>query len=646
MPPSIAARVSSPASPTAGASDRPAAAAPGKGFRLRVPMGRAIVLLLLLAVLATATPVHFLWRHTAGLNVDGAVSSLEAGSAAAVGRELAATFAAAEANAEIVRSVLFQGAIRADDEAKREFLFLSLLRTHRLFGWIGFGFPDGRFFGARAASDGGIEMVEIGPGAPGAPKPLRRDLYRPIPGDIFFLERLKGETEYVTLGSPWYRAGANAGAPAWTMADVLPGGFEPSLVAAKRVDVYGAFAGVVMVAIPLERLSGELAALDFARQGEVFVIGGDGAVLASSRVGEGARAARLDDFPPEDRLAAAVARFVGGVASGEARAIVADPVAGAVHVSMSPLPFNGWRLLTAVPRSAFTGEIDRNTRRVAIAVFALVAGSILVAVLFAHFLFARPMRAISTELRKIERFSLQSVVASPTFLAELDDFSAALKRMAVGLASFTRYMPLDVVRPLVEMGIEPRPGGTMTEITVMFADLPGFTDLAERLGPDVEPYLTQFLTIAVEAVHREGGTVDKFIGDAVMAIWNAPAEIGDHAARACRAAIAIRDAMPPSVAYPGAPRVRIGINTGVALVGNVGSAERLSYTAIGDTVNLASRLVGVAKEFDVEIVLGEATRSAAGARFDTNPLGRTAIRGKRTEVGVFELVRGVAEACD
>ena len=163
----------------------------------------------------------------------------------------------------------------------------------------------------------------------------------------------------------------------------------------------------------------------------------------------------------------------------------------------------------------------------------------------------------------------------PTFLAELNDFSEALKRMAGGLSAFAKYMPLDVVRPLVTGGIAPKPGGRLVEVTVMFADLPGFTELTEQLGPDVEPHLTSFLTLAVAAIHAEGGTVDKFIGDAVMAIWNAPNDVPDHALRACRAAKAICAAMhalPAITPDRSDVRVRIGINTGTALVGNVGSS--------------------------------------------------------------------------
>jgi len=141
-------------------------------------------------------------------------------------------------------------------------------------------------------------------------------------------------------------------------------------------------------------------------------------------------------------------------------------------------------------------------------------------------------------------------------------------------------------------------------------------------------------------VHAEGGTVDKFIGDAVMAIWNAPIEMSDHALRACRAAAAISTAMhalPAISPDRDEIRVRIGINSGTALVGNVGSAERLSYTAIGDTVNLASRLVGIAKEHGVEIVLSEATLERTHGCVATRPLGVATVRGKATAVPIHTL---------
>ncbi len=606
----------------------------------RPKLAQVIIVILMLAVLSTAALIHLTWQRAAGENIENIVASLDAQTAGSVRNDLSRTLALVTGTAEVVRSIFFQGAIGADDEVKREFLFLSLLREQPAIAWIGFGFPDGRFFGSHATADGRIEMVEIGAAEGGELRPLRRDVYRPIPGDIFFEERIKAESAYVALGAPWYRLGKETGEPVWTVTNVLPNGFEPAMVLSKRVVTFGRFTGVGMVAVSLRRLSEALQALELPAQGKVFVLDSCGRVLATSQPSDGVMAAHFSDFPASDAIATAAAEAVAANQVDAFRAVVSNPLLGPVFVSSSSLPFENWRLVTATPRSTFAGGIDENIRRIAVVVLAIVALAAATAVGFANFLFARPLARLAEQLRAVERFSLENVRHNPTFLAELNDLSQALKRMAAGLSSFARYMPLDVVRPLVEGGIEPKPGGELCEVTVMFADLPGFTELTERLGPGVEPHLTRFLTIAVAAIHAEGGTVDKFIGDAVMAIWNAPGKQADHAARACRAAVAIRTAMhdePPIGAGENAIRVRIGINSGTALIGNIGSAERLSYTAIGDTVNLASRLVNVAKERGVEIVLSDATMREIEEEPTTRPLGLANVRGKARPVGVHTI---------
>jgi class 3 adenylate cyclase len=613
--------------PAAKAEDRP---------RLRVPLGAALTGLVLAAVFVTALIVHMSWMWTANRNTEAVVSSLNAQTAGAVRKELETTFRASEGAIEIVRSILFQGAIKTDDEAKREFVFLSVLRSLPSVSWIGFGFPDGRFFGSHALDNGKIEMVEIGDKLPPGTRSLRRDRYQPIPGDIFFEERSKGETAYVTLGSKWYRSAMSAKGVQWSMVDILPSGFEPAAVISTQLELHTKFQGVVMVSLNLSRLTKFLASLDIAQSGAAVIVGPSSNVIASSL--PDLKAAALGDAQAGNVMIEALRRASDGQIDEEGMVTVAD--GGIFYATRTPLDFNGWQLVTAIPRAAFTAEIDRNTQRllIAVAILALLAAAI--AALFANFSFAKPIARIAGELRHIESFSLADVKHIPSRLAELDSLSAAFKRMAGSLRAFGLYVPTDIVRTLVQQGIEPKPGGEMREITVLFADLPGFTTLTEKHGADVAPFLTEFLRLATQIVHAEGGTVDKFIGDCIMGLWNAPAHCPDHALRACRAAIAIRDAMqkvPRPDGRNSGPRVRIGINTGQALVGNVGSNERLSYTAIGDVVNIASRLESLGKDFGSEILISAATRDAAGRNFTSSSLGPHNVKGKAEVIGVFEL---------
>ena len=606
----------------------------------KVKMGRAVAALLLVAVISTAGLVHLIWLRTASSNVERVVAALDTQSASVVRNELSSHLALVSSTAEIVRSVFFQGAIKPDDEVKREFLFLSLLREQPAIAWIGFGFPDGRFFGSHATPDGRIEMIEIGDARRGDPRPLRRDRYKPIPGDIFFEERLKSETAYIAQGSPWFRLGKASREPAWALVDILPSGFEPSIVVSKRVELFGRFEGVVMVAVSLSRLSTTLKTLSIPKGSKVYLLAKDDMVLATSDPSDSAMAAHLADFPVTDGLSAAVRAARKTHHEDAFRAVSDGPGIGPVFVSSTKLPFEDWRLVTAIPRSTFAADIDANTRRILFIIAGIALLASVTAILFARLLFARPLARLARQLHAVERFELESVRHSPTVIAELDDFSQALKRMSTGLAAFARFMPTDVVRPLIDGGLAPKPGGELRDVTVFFADLPGFTELTEELGADVEPLLTEFLTLSIAAIHAEGGTVDKFIGDAVMAIWNAPGDEPDHALRACRAAARIRTAlhaMPPLAPRHDAVRVRIGINSGTALVGNIGSVERLSYTAIGDAVNLASRLVGVAKEHGVEIILSGETLARTSGKLEARALGETVVRGKSNPVPIFTI---------
>src|SRR5262245_43941603 len=216
--------------------------------------------------------------------------------------------------------------------------------------------------------------------------------------------------------------------------------------------------------------------------------------------------------------------------------------------------------------------------------------------------------------------------------------------MSVGLSSFRKYMPTELVRTLVSQGIEAKPGGNQETLTVLFADLQGFTTLSEMLGEGVVPVLSDYLETASSAVITHRGTIDKFIGDAVMAFWGAPIENPQHARDACAAALAMQRTMMARQAQlaAGDPRatlrVRVGINTGRMLVGNIGSSDRLNYTVIGDPVNVASRLEALNKRYGTAIIIGEETRHAAGDAVIVRQLDWVAVYGRSEGVAIYELL--------
>lgn len=183
------------------------------------------------------------------------------------------------------------------------------------------------------------------------------------------------------------------------------------------------------------------------------------------------------------------------------------------------------------------------------------------------------------------------------------------------------------------------------EATLLFADISGFTALTERLAASrVAQLLDEFYRRMARVIFAHGGTVDKFIGDEVMAIFGAPLSFADDAARALRAALAMREefaAMMASWPEEDRCRLKVGLNTGRVLAGTVGGEERLEYTAVGDAVNVASRLVGEAEPG--QILAGVSTVIAAGPRFVVRPLGVRQLRGRAGEVEIVEVLGEMAD---
>ncbi|MDB4949348.1 MAG: cyaA [Gemmatimonadetes bacterium] len=210
---------------------------------------------------------------------------------------------------------------------------------------------------------------------------------------------------------------------------------------------------------------------------------------------------------------------------------------------------------------------------------------------------------------------------------------------------FSRYVSPEYVRQLADEHRGLRLGGQRIPLTLLFSDIRGFTTISETYPPEVVvEVLNEYLARMSEVVFRHGGTLDKFIGDAVMAFWGAPLPVADHARRAAETALDMVDELERLNARweaEGRPiriDIGIGINTGEAIVGNIGSlGHKLDYTAIGDTVNLASRLEGLNKQYGTRVIVSEATRQALGNAYESRPLDEVRVKGKEQAVQIHEL---------
>ncbi len=232
-----------------------------------------------------------------------------------------------------------------------------------------------------------------------------------------------------------------------------------------------------------------------------------------------------------------------------------------------------------------------------------------------------------------------TAIASQADTAIFEDLSRQrLKRI------FKRYVSDSVVEDMLKHDADDYLRGKRREITVIFTDLRGFTTVSEGLEVDVlVGMLNEHLAAMTEEVFRHGGTVDKFIGDCVMAFWGAPVAAGDHAERAVRASLALRrrhQRLQKAWTARGlpSPAVGIGVASGEVMVGNIGSERLSSYTVIGDRVNLASRLEGLAA--GDEVLISEATRQQLGPGFTVEPRGEVIVKGKTLAVRIHNVVDG------
>lgn len=230
-------------------------------------------------------------------------------------------------------------------------------------------------------------------------------------------------------------------------------------------------------------------------------------------------------------------------------------------------------------------------------------------------------------------------------LKELQYLNSAMIAMKSGLKSFSKYVPLDIVTLLMRMKREAVLGVDDVELTVFFSDIVNFTSVSEQVTPaQLVDIMSEYLSEMSNIILQNQGIVDKYIGDAVMAFWNAPLPLKDHATVACSVALKSQTKLAElrrKWMLKGYPEIkaRIGLNTGNALVGNLGSTTRLNYTCLGDNVNLASRLEGANKVYGTSILISDGTQSRMNPEyFVTRPIDIVAVKGKTKATKIYELI--------
>lgn len=302
----------------------------------------------------------------------------------------------------------------------------------------------------------------------------------------------------------------------------------------------------------------------------------------------------------------------------------------------------GWMVAVLAPEARYTADLVAFERLllatfgVTLAIVLAIAGATLSAV-------RRGLGRVTSATTRMRGFDF-APATDESAIADIDEVMQGLERAKTVVRTMGKYVPVDLVRRLYVSNEEPKLGGDLLDVSLMFTDIEGFTTLAEKLTPDeLARRLGDYLEAMTTAIEATNGTIDKYIGDAVMALWNAPTPVPDHPLAACRAALACMrktKALYASSAWEGLPALvtRFGLHEASVLVGNFGAPTRLSYTALGDGVNLAARLEPLCKQYGVVILASEAIVAKAKGEFVFRRVDRVAVKGKTTGIDVYELL--------
>jgi adenylate cyclase len=470
---------------------------------------------------------------------------------------------------------------------------------------------------------------------------------------------------------PWWKAAITKDGVAWT--DMYVSGLRKQFVYSCVAPIYNAkheLLAVTSIDINVVTLSEFLGTLQILKHGKAFILNDKHQVIAvpiakAEDLNQLVRHNPADkDNPyelyplaelPEVNIRKAVELFLLRQATGEStdHFEYAGADGSAVICRMLRFPYKNdtqFAVGIIIPESDILAGVNKRSR----IIVAGIGGFTLLALLLGLTIskaMSRSLTVLAGEVDKVGRLDLSSDVVVRSRFLEVHNIAAAVTGMRSALRSFKKYVPADLVLELHALRKEAVLEGERREVTAFFSDIADFTRIAESLSAEaLVENLGAYFETASTAIHDCHGTVDKYIGDCVMAFWGAPIVREDHAVLACQAALDCQerlDALRERFRAAGHPvfETRIGLHTGEVIVGNIGSPSRMNYTIVGDGVNLASRLEGLNKTYGTRILVSEACFARTGDLFVARRLDCVAVKGKARGVTMYELI-GRAGAVD
>jgi len=600
----------------------------------------AILQLVLGALLVTVALIGAMGYLNSARTLDDVREKHSALVSLAMSQEIGRLLGTADKILPELRALSRRGSIDLGDLSKLGVTLAELLRREEDLSWLSYSDArSGRFIGARRRDDGSVVINQSDPQvANGTPSEylLGEDGRRTSLGSL-------ATSGYDSRTRDWYRRAAAAqGRVVWSEPYEFQEGImgiaaSVSVEDDSRKDLIGVFTADFSV----QDVTTYLSRLIQSRRLLVFVSTVSGKAFAiSSGI----------DVPSSDAFVAcqkAISQGSSILADGQPKGFTVRLQGERYLLTAAPhwLP-DGFGFITGVLglEDEFVGSARNNLALTATVGSLAIAIAAIVAIWLSGQL-AKPLKTLSRDLELVSKFELSEIPNPGSAFREIAVMIDSSERMKAALRSFGKYVPIDVVRELLAQKQDAIRGGKIRELTLFFSDIANFTKISENLSPtQVVEELGDYFELITDIIENEfGGTLDKFVGDGVVAFFGAPKEMPNHAEMACRAALKIQEklfTLGPKKHLSGSRffRTRIGLHTGEVLVGNIGTPKRFAYSVIGDAANLTSRIEGLNKIYGTHILASAETKNARGAEFEWRCVDRVAVVGRRRSTEIYELL--------
>lgn len=543
-----------------------------------------------------------------------------------------------------------------DIKQKEQFKWYSakVLRNHPSLISVNIGDEKGNTWGAERRKDGVINNFHIIRKSPGSKNASL--LYKFYNENDKLIKTEKRKSTYDPRKRPWYIGAKEMKTIFWTntyvyAADNSPVGITVSFPLYSKNNQ---LIGVIGADFMIEKISSFLRQLSISDNSFVFVIHDKGKLhseviaFPDTKVSvvikekEKTRLRKIEEL----NIPIVTKAFQKHKSENINNFRLADNNGKSFYISFKSFRIasnKSWKIVFVVAEDDFTGSIKTTNKITLVISLLILVVSILIIAHISNTV-SKPIVEITNEANKITNFEFDGKLEIKTFIKEISLVSTAMNKLKTGIQSFSKYVPYSLVKQLIEKGQDVSLGGKRSELTVFFSDIVGFTTISEKMRAEsLMLHLSEYLNELTNIILQNNGTVDKYIGDAIMCFWGAPVQNKKHAIKACTAALKCQEKLNElnQIWFENnLPQMftRIGIHTGECIVGNMGSKERMNYSIIGDHVNLASRLEGVNKVYGTQIIISQTTYDHVKDDVIVRYLDKILVKGRKEPIEIYELL--------